>query len=164
MRHLSVVTAVSLLSNAPMAAQEPSLPNAASTCTYDTCALRLEQRRLLRGGEGQPVLSLGSWGAPSLRPHVMQSDSALAYAAEFDRHYTVGTRIGTLGLLGAAVMGALYAHYARGGDDLSDREVIAQLGGIALSFGLTLYGGRRVDRAMRGLSRAIWWSNRELPR
>ena len=36
-------------------------------------------------------------GAPSLRPHVTPSDSALAYAAEFDRHYTVGTRARALG-------------------------------------------------------------------
>ena len=163
MRLLSFVLAVILLSSAPAAGQEPSLPNAASTCTYHACALRLEQRRLLRGAEGQPILSLGIWGAPSLRPQVASSDSALAYAAEFDRHYTAGTRTGFLGLLGAAVAGALYAHY----DDRalsSDRPIMVPLGVAAVSLGLTVYGGRRMDRAMRSLSRAIWWYNRDLPR
>ena len=162
MRVLSFVLAVILLASAPAAGQEPSLPNAASTCTYDACALRLEQRRLLRGAEGQPILSLGTWGAPSLRPHVASSDSALAYAAEFDRHYTVGTRVGFLGLLGAAVAGALYASYDSALS--SDRPVVVPLGVVAVSLGLTVYGGRRMDRAMRSLSRAIWWYNRDLPR
>ena len=70
MRVSSLVLTAILLSSAPVAGQEPSIPNAASTCTYDACALRLEQRRLLRGAERRPVLSLGTWGAPSLRPHV----------------------------------------------------------------------------------------------
>ena len=163
MRLLSFVLAALLLSNAPAAGQDPSLPNAASACTYDACALRLEQRRLLRGVQSQPVFTLRLWGAPRLRPHVASSDSALAYAAEFDRHYTAGTRFGLLGLLGAAVAGALYTN-SEGAADLSDREVIVQLGVVAVSLGLTLYGGRRVNRAMRDLSRAIWWYNRELPR
>jgi hypothetical protein len=38
------------------------------------------------------------------------------------------------------------------------------LGGFALSLGLFTYGQRRVDRAIHALSRAIWWTNRDLPR
>jgi hypothetical protein len=163
MRHLSFVTAASILLNAPMVAQEPASPTAASICTYDTCALRLEQRRVFRGAEPQPLVTLGAWGASSLRPHVAPSDSALAYAGEFDRHYTVGTRARTLGWLGAVVSGVLYARYEDNSDH-SDGEVTVLLSTLVLSLGVTTYGGRRMDSAMRGLSRAIWWSNRELSR
>ena len=71
--------------------------------------------------------------------------------------------MGFLGLLGAAVAGALYAWY----EDRSlssDRPIIVPLGAVAVSLGLTLYGDRRMDRALRGLSRAIWWYNRDVPR
>jgi hypothetical protein len=103
------------------------------------------------------------WGASPLAPFASLSDSGATYASEFDRHYTPGARWVTLGSLGIAVIGTILGLRDEL-PDLSDREGLAYLGGIAISLGLFTYGDRRVDRAIRALSRAIWWTNRDLPR
>jgi hypothetical protein len=162
MRILTRVTALLLLAWSELSAQHPTPVRDSVACTYDACALRVEGRRVLRGASGQPVLSLGMWGASPLAPYAATSDSAASYAAEFDHHYTPGTRWMTIGLLSSAVMGAVVGATRTG--DVADRELAATLGGIALSFGIFTYGNRRVDRAFRALSRAIWWTNRDLPR
>ena len=160
---LRLIGGAFLLAATVSRAQGPS-PATANGCSYETCALRVENRRVLRGASSAPVLHLGLWGADSLRPLISPTDSALKYAAEFDNHYTPGTRFSTLGLLAAAAMALLYLHEDRGVYGLSDRATTVHLVGAGVSLGLLMYGGRRVDRALRGLSRALWWSNRDLPR
>ena len=156
--------ALTLSSSTGVLAQTPASPNDSSACTYDTCALRLQGQRLLRGTSGSRVLTLGPWRASSLRPHVAWSDSASYHAAIFDRHYTAGTRLTTIGLLGTGVMGLLYGEHLRGGEDWSDATFIAHAAASALFLGLLEYGSRRLARAHGGLSRAVWWFNRDLPR
>jgi hypothetical protein len=163
MRLLPLVVAPLLLGGSSALGQDPRIVPDSVACTYDTCALRLEGRRVLRGHAGHRVLSLGMWGASPLTPFASLSDSGATYAAEFDRHYTPGARWSTLGALGIAVLGTLLG--LRGDlPEISDREGMMYLGGIALSLGLFTHGERRVDRAIRALSRAIWWANRDLPR
>jgi hypothetical protein len=68
----------------------------------------------------------------------------------------------TVGLFSSAIMGAVVAAMRNG--ETTDGELAATLGGIAFSFGVFTYGDRRVERALRALSRTMWWTNRDLPR
>jgi hypothetical protein len=163
MRLLPLVVSALLLGGSSALGQDARLGRDSIACNYDACALRLEGRRVLRGLGGHRVLSLGMWGASPLTPFASLSDSGATYASEFDRHYTPGTRWVTLGSLGIAVTGTLLG--LRGDlPDLSGREGLAYLGGVAISLGLFTYGDRRVERAIRALSVAIGWINRDLPR
>lgn len=151
---LAPVMAAILLAPNTLRAQTSTPARDAAACTYDACALRLEGRRVLRGVSGQPVLSLGMWSAARLAPYAGPSDSAVAYAAEFDHHYTPGTRWRTVGLFSSAIMGAVVAAMRNG--ETTDGESAATLGGIAFSFGiLHLWQPTRRARPPRPLARHV---------
>ena len=151
-----------LLFSAVLRAQDSAAAEG-SGC-YDACALRVEGTRVLRGLSGQRVVALGMWKASPLAPYATISDSAAAYAGEFDRHYTPGTRWMTVGLVGSGIVGAIAGASGALTNDLSGRETVAYLTGLGISFAMFTYGERRVGRALRALSRAVWWTNRDLPR
>ncbi|HJR66293.1 MAG TPA: hypothetical protein VJ802_07665 [Gemmatimonadaceae bacterium] len=157
------VVAALLLGGTSALAQDPKGIADSITCTYDTCALRFEGRHVLRGLAGHRVLSLGMWGATPLVPFASRSDSGVTHAAEFDRLYTPGARWSTLGSLGLAVTGTLLALHGEL-PELSENEGRIYFGGFALSLVLFTHGERRVNRAIHALSRAIWWTNRDLAR
>jgi len=99
-------------------------------------------------------------GAPRLAPLVAGSDSALACAREFDRDYTTGARISTVaGAVGGVLIA--FAFQNRFQDRRPDWWLI---GGSYAALGVGIYGGWRTSRALRALSRALWWYNRDLPR
>jgi hypothetical protein len=68
----------------------------ATACTYDTCAIRVEGGRLLRGATSVEVGRLGLWSAPRMTDLLQGSDSARTYATRFDQNYNSGTRLSFL--------------------------------------------------------------------
>ena len=116
----------------PLGAQDVS-PRAA--CSYDVCALRVEDDRILKGTEGTVVGRLGGWSATPLVPLVVQSDSAQFYARQFDHHYAPGTRWTAFsGLaLGVAVV-FLFDRDHHAGEHWNGNDW-AWVGGLAVSIG-----------------------------
>jgi hypothetical protein len=134
-------------------------------CTYDECSLRLEHGRLLRGRPpGEPVARVGVWTAPRLGPLVAGSDSAMAHAAVFDRHYNVGRRLYQVGVIGATsfALGSIQYHdsWRRGARPAE----WALLGAGAAFAGVMVYGGERMKRGSQAFARALWWYNYDLTR
>lgn len=158
---LILVALLACLIAGPLRAQDVS-PRAA--CSYDVCALRVEDDRILKGTEGTEVGRLRGWSATPLVPLVVQSDSAQFYARQFDQHYGPGTRwtaFSGLALSVAVVFLLDRDHHA--GEHWNGNDW-AWASGLAVSIGTGAYGSYRLRLARRGLARAIWWHNRELPR
>lgn len=134
-----------------MSAQEPS---------YDENALRVESRlgdlQIVRGAQGVVVASASLFHGPKVVNLVGRSEKALAEARVFEREYDPGQAVLALGIatLGVAVMTA----------NLSDTNAAVPISLSVASFGLIAYGGTKLEKAYRALSRAIWWYNRELKR
>jgi hypothetical protein len=130
-----------------------SLP-AQQSCTYDQCALRLEQNRIVAGAEGRRIGSLGFLTSTDLTTTFAISDSAAFHYDVFRDNYVSGTVWSMLsgGALGVALLG---------GFDMSNTM---QLGLIATSIVAGAIGGHKTRRAQSGLSRAMWWHNRALPK
>jgi F420-dependent methylenetetrahydromethanopterin dehydrogenase len=134
-----------------MSAQEPS---------YDENALRVESRlgdlQIVRGTQNVVVASASLFHGPKVANLVVQSDKALAEARMFEREYGPGQAVLALGIaaLGAAVVTG----------NLSDTNAAVPISLSAASFALIAYGGTKLERAHRALSRAIWWYNRDLKR
>jgi hypothetical protein len=92
----------------------------------------------------------------------VSSDSARHYAAEFDRDYGPGTIWSVLGDAGlTTVVAYLYKRSDRSSAGWRDEDW-GLLGGFVVSFGMSVYGHHRLERAQRGAARAILWHNREL--
>ena len=155
------VAALAAVIGSPLRAQDVS---ARAGCSYDVCALRVEEDRILRGPDGTEMGRLGWWSATRLAPLVVQSDSAQFYARQFDRHYDAGMRwTAVSGLaLGVAAVVLLGRSHQAGGD--WNGNVLVWDSGLAVSLGTGVYGERRLKLARGGLARAIWWHNRELAR
>jgi hypothetical protein len=147
-----------LLAALPTAESQGTTPTSAA-CTYDECALRLEGQRLLRGIQGVQVGRLTLWTGPRLSDLVSTSDSARVYARRFDANYSWGSR---LAFLGGLFLAAVAVDHLRGYQGTMRRE--HELG-VGISGGaLLLVGGLKLRRANEGLSRAMFWHNRNLPR
>lgn len=128
-------------------------------CTYETCALRIEQGffsapALLRGRAGEQVGSLGPFGG-GVDTLLAGPDSAAMYA----RRYVTNTRRATtLGLIGsvAFIVAVARTDNFRNGDDVATAFAITSVGFAIASIPFTL-------RARRSLSRAVWYYNSVLP-
>jgi hypothetical protein len=158
--HVLMVLASVLAS--PLLAQDS--PPTVAPCRYDLCSLRVEENRILRGAQNREVGRLGSWRATPLLPLMDQSDSAQFYAHQFDENYAAGTRwtaVSGLALGVAAVFLLDSSHHA--GEHWNGNDW-AWVGALAVSIGTGAYGEHRLMVARRGLSRALWWHNRELSR
>jgi hypothetical protein len=163
LRTLAIVAAT--LTARPLAAQDPApASKPAAPCSYDACALRVEEGRVLRGRQGEQVGRLRWFSATSLLPLVGPSDSARFYASEFDRHYGAGARWSALGGLadGVLIASLLHTTSAAGTNDRWRGRDWLLLGGAVVGLGASVYGEHQLKRARRGLARAIWWHNREL--
>lgn len=134
-----------------MSAQEPS---------YDENALRVESRlgdlQIVRGTQGIVVARAGVFRGPKVAPLVGQSEKAIAEAKVFEREYNPGQTVLALGIvtLGAAI----------GASRIPDIDLATPVSLSVASLSLIAYGGIKLDRAYRALSRAIWWYNRDLKR
>ncbi|MDQ6872236.1 MAG: hypothetical protein M3037_09550 [Gemmatimonadota bacterium] len=130
----------------------------AQEATYDEDALRVEQRRgtisIVRGVSETTVLKIGAFHAAHVAGIVGRSPNAVAEAKIFDRDYLPGAWITSLGIatLGAAI----------GSSRISNLTQAVPAGLTIAGMSLIVYGGLRLEKAYRGLSKAIWWYNRDL--
>jgi hypothetical protein len=163
-RLLTIVVSSLALVGAPLLAQDAaSASTSAALCSYDVCALRVEEGRILQGRQGQEVGRLRWLNATPLLPLVGTSDSARFYATDFDRRYARGSRWAALGAVSGGVVVAymMDSNYGAGSDTRWSRGDWALLAGLVLSIGASAYGQHQLERARRGLARAIWWHNIE---
>ena len=125
--------------------------------TYDTQALRVDvgpgTLRVVRGADDSVVLKIGEFRPVDLVGLVARSPNATAQARLFESNYRPGLSITGLGiaLLGVGI----------GASRMEVSNLIPSVFTIS-SIGLIAYGAARLDRAYRGLSKAIWWYNRDL--
>jgi hypothetical protein len=153
---LALALASGALAPAAAVAQDPTrvVTPTGQPCSYDSCALRVEDgwfsRRLVRGPEGTVVARLGI-GGPSLAGIVQLSDSAVAHARRYQSAQRTGDVVSLLGTIGS--IAALVAL----DDDTSTGEVVAVNVGAAVVFAI---GQGFHIRARRELSRSLWWYNR----
>lgn len=134
----------------PVTAQTPTGPN----CTYDTCALRLEDGKLRRGVSGEEVGKLG-WLGGGTDVLLTGPDSAAHYARLFSRTQRSTWLLGIVAAVGLTAM-RLVAW-----DDVSEGMLWAGTAGTPLTFYAldAVYTRERV--AKRSAHRAVWWYNRQ---
>ena len=132
----------------------------AQNSSYDENALRVESRlgdlQIVRGTSSTVVARAGIFRGPRVANLVSSSDSALAEAKVFERDYNPGTYMVAAGiaLLGAAIGAGRIP-------DVNNGIPSGLLGSSVLLIG---FGGSKLESAYRGLSKAIWWYNRDLKR
>ena len=160
---LLMLAALLPLAAAPAAAQDavraaPATADAVQPCTYDACALRVEDgwfgRRVVRGPEGTLVARLGL-GGPRLENIVVGSDSAVYHARLYQRAENTGAVLTLIGTIGSIASFIAYTQ-RDADDDLRDEVVAVNLSALALG----VVGTTFQLRARRELSRALWWHNR----
>ena len=157
MRQCSVMSLVTCLyaSTQDVVLAQPATPPS----TYDTCAIRQEGSRLLRGAASVEVGHLGLWSAPRMTDLVQGSDSARTYALRFDENYNSGTR---LSFLGVALSIPIFVQLAPGNRRTQSEAWLIGLAVPSLVFNIA--AGFKLRRARKALSSALWWYNRDLPR
>ena len=141
---------------APTLAQEAVSDSA---CTYETCALRIDQTllgpRLVRGES--PVAHGGflNLGPPPIESAVSESPAALAHAQSYSRDLRTSSWI-VYGASALYVLGALDPFDVFGGD--------VELGAAVGAAGLAVVSLPISLRARRSLNRAVETYNGELER
>ena len=142
-------------------AQVPTVGSMPVACTYETCALRVEQGffsvNLVRGEFGEKVSRLGGFGS-GVDVLLAGPDSAARYA----RSYVSASRWSTgLTLLGGIAFGVALASM----DDWNDSSFGSPRTVVALAAtGIVVVSIPFTVKAQRSLSRAVWWYNEELAR
>ena len=125
-------------------------------CSYDSCALRVEDgwfsRKLVRGPDGVVVAKLGL-GGPSLVSVVQLSDSAVAHARRYQSAQRIGATLTTVGSI--ATVAAVIALNQQD-RDVRDEALAVNIGGLAV----WVVGNTFLYKARRELSRSLWWYNR----
>ena len=163
-RILTTVVSSFVFASTSVFAQDtaPASPSSPA-CSYDVCALRVEENRILQGRQGEEVGRMRWLNATSLLPLVGRSDSARFYAADFDRRYARGSRWAALGSVssGVVVVYMIDSNFGTTPNTRWSRGDWTLLGGLVVSLGASIYGQHELERARRGLARAIWWHNRE---
>ena len=150
----AALVALAMLLSVVMAADARAQTDA-SQCRYDECALRIspgsftQSPALLRGRDGQRVAQLGLFQEP-VTPHFAQSDSARAYALEYDRLFDRGGVLSGAGTI-VAVLAPIVLH-----------GTLRQVAFTAVGVGLSAYGSVVTKRADEALSTAVWWYNRDM--
>lgn len=130
----------------------------AQDANYDDNALRVESHRgslqIVQGIQGTIVARSGVFHGPKVANLVTRSDSALAEAKVFERDFEPGQYVTAIGIatLGAAI----------GAWRIPDVNAAIPTALTIVSVSLITYGGTRLERAYRALSKAIWWYNRDL--
>ena len=128
-------------------------------CTYETCALRVEQSylgapKLLRGRAGEQVGALGMFGG-GVDTLLAGPDSAAAYARRYVSNIRTSSTFGLLGTI-AFVVASVQSDGFRDTDDTAAAFALT-------GAGLTIVSIPFVVRATRSLSRAVWYYNSVLP-
>jgi hypothetical protein len=132
----------------------------AQEASYDENALRVESRlgdlQIVRGTHGIVVARAGVFHGPRVAALVGQSEKAVAEARVFEREYAPGQTVLALGI---ATLGATI-----GASRIPDINLAIPASLSVATFSLIAYGGVKLERAYRALSKAIWWYNRDLKR
>ena len=132
----------------------------AQDLSYDQNALRVESHlgdlQIVRGKDGTVVARAGVFRGPRVAGLFNASEPATAEAKVFERDYNPGAYIAAAGIatLGAAI----------GASSIPDINNGIPSGLTAAGVLMIAYGGTKLERAYRALSRAIWWYNRDLKR
>jgi len=154
----AAIVSAGMYAESEATAQTPADDAPQHTCTYATCALRIEPRffapqRLVRGTTGETV-RLGAWGQDAM-PLFGQSDSAATYGARYVRAFRQNAVVSGLAVI---ITTTAVLRSQRGRDDTANAILVATGAGLVLvSIPLQI-------RTDRHLSRAIWWYNSTLPR
>jgi hypothetical protein len=154
----AALAALLLVTGRAAGAQVAAAAGVPPGCTYQTCALRLEQgwgMRIVRGAEGQRVGKVGGFGT-GVGVLLAGPDSARVHAQRFQGASRVAS---TLGLISAAAWVYSAVRYNRNGEDDDTAQIVALAG-----TGVGLISIPFAWRAQRGLSRSVWWYNAALPR
>jgi hypothetical protein len=132
----------------------------AQEASYDENALRVESRlgdlQIVRGTQGIVVARAGVFHGPRVAALVGQSEKAVAEARVFEREYAPGQTVLALGI---ATLGATI-----GASRIDEINLAIPATLSVATFSLIAYGGVKLERAYRALSKAIWWYNRDLKR
>jgi hypothetical protein len=158
-----LLTALSLAPVGTAGAQEQQRsPLLAPGCTYDDCAIRVEDgwfsRRIIQGTGGREVARLGI-GGPNAVTILGVNDQAARHARRYQSRQRTGT---TLTLIGAVGSIATYIALLDSFEEESKRNTL-----IAINIGslVTSYIGRGyLQSARRELDRAVWWFNQDASR
>jgi hypothetical protein len=154
-------------SDAVRAGAAPLRPAPADGCTYDLCALRIEEGIVVQGLHGQQVASVGVLGGLAGRIE-WRSDTARAYARRAESKQRTAMLLrgaGVVGTTAAGVLGFLAANAAGdGGTSASgvQTRIYAAVGLGAGAWLLEKLGANAHRQARQQLARAVWWHNREL--
>jgi hypothetical protein len=130
----------------------------AQDSSYDEKALRVESHlgdlQIVRGTESTVVASAGVFHGPKVANLVGESEKALAEARVFERDYEPGQALVALGIatLGGAIGASRIADINSAIPSLLTTASVLMIG----------YGGYKLEKAYRALSKAIWWYNRDL--
>jgi len=134
-----------------------AVQSGAQSKTYDEQALRIDAGpgtlRVVRGVSDSVVLKIGEFKSTDLSGVVASSPNAASQARLFEKNYRPGLSLTGLGI---ALMGV-----GIGVSRVSADPLITSAFTIT-SIGLIAYGSSRLVIAYRGLSKAIWWYNRDL--
>jgi hypothetical protein len=145
----------------PVSAQSAA-PSTPPSCTYATCALRLEN-----GGFSGPRIRTGIDGAArrvgfmgtGIVDAVRDNPVALTEAQLGHRHQRRGRLIGLV-TTGAALAWVI----AAGQSDRDATRLASVYGGVSLSVIGGVVSGAQLAKADQRFSRAVWLYNRDLPR
>ena len=179
---LIVLLSMSAMSSGRAGAQSPTSVGptqraAASACTYDQCALRLEESSVRQGMEGRFLGDLSIFSNISTSVPWF-NDSARTFARRAQSGHTQSTAVRALGVV-SYIAGIVVASRAvkEGADRASgttgttgNDATIKQsefYTGLGLELGGAVLGwiADGMDRRARSmLSRAVWWHNRDLSR
>ncbi len=142
---------------AVLAIMTATLQLTAQDKAYDEQALRVDlgpgTLRIVRGLRDSVVLKIGGLRSADLSGVVSTSSNAVANARMFEKNYRPGVWFTGLGI---ALMGV--------GIGVSRMDVDQPIASAITitGIGLVAYGASKLDMAYRGLSKAIWWYNRDL--
>lgn len=150
MRFLAGLPLLLGLAAAPVTAQIPARPD----CTYDSCALRLENGKLRRGAAGEEVGKLG-WLGSGTDVLLTGPDSAAHYARRFRRTQRSSLLWGVMAAVGLTAMRLV------SWDDASSGVLWAGTAGVPLTFYAVDAAYTRERVARRSADRAVWWYNRQ---
>jgi F420-dependent methylenetetrahydromethanopterin dehydrogenase len=134
-----------------------AVQSGAQSKAYDEQALRIDAGpgtlRVVRGVNDSVVLKIGEFKSTDLSGVVASSSNAVGQARLFEKNYRPGLSLTGLGI---ALMGV-----GIGVSRVNVDPFITSAFTIT-SIGLIAYGSSRLVVAYRGLSKAIWWYNRDL--
>lgn len=141
-------------------AQQVTSPLLSQPCTYDSCAVRVEDgwfsRKIVQGTSSQEVARLG-FGGPDPVMLLGVNDQARAHAQAYKSRQRTGTTLSLIGSIGSIVT------YIMLFDDQSSESRRNTLVAINIGSLVTAYVGRSyLQSARRELDRSVWWFNSEV--